>query len=299
MIFMHLMKWAHTAGYPLPRLPSLAMRSLACLLVMVALLIYPNRLSAEESNLVSPSSNGEPLQADSQQINPTSRWDTLLYQAEAAETDRDPVRAIDLYNQLLLLRPHNAQIWNRHGLTAMQLKDFTMAVHSLKEAVRDHPINGSYYESLAWALFARGDFASASEQARTAILMYQRENQFSLYPFFIRYFAEHAQGQPAQAELSIRYAKRNLRDRAWPLPVLEYLSGQLPLQQMLAQVTSLREETEAHLIIGLQKHFTGDATKAQLHLNWAAGAGDPRASGQAVAHAFRKNEANHQLGGLF
>jgi tetratricopeptide (TPR) repeat protein len=227
-------------------------------------------------------------------------WDSLLKSAEAAEASNDNLQALNLYNQLLLLRPHSASIWNRHGLTAMRLQDYGTAVRSLSEAVRDHPINGAYYESLAWALLAGGDFAGASEQSRTAILMFQRENRFSLYPFFIRYFAEHAQAQPEQAALSLRYAKRNLRDRTWPLPVLEYLSDQLPKNQLLASVSSLREETEAHLIIGLREYFIGDAEQGRQHLSWAAGVGDPRASGQAIAHAFRFNGGmEHQLGRLF
>jgi tetratricopeptide (TPR) repeat protein len=228
-----------------------------------------------------------------------SDWETLLQSAEAAEANNDDIQALNLYNQLLVLRPHNASIWNRHGLAAMRLQDFSTAVRSLSEAVRDYPINGSYYESLAWALLARGDYLGASERSRTAILMYQRENNFSLYPFFIRFIAEHAQDQSEQAALSLRYAKRNLRDRSWPLPLLEYLSEQLPQNQLLASVSNLREETEAHLIIGLREYFIGDTERGRQHLTWAAGAGDPRASGQAVAHAFRFNGLNQQVGGVF
>ncbi len=226
-------------------------------------------------------------------------WDALLQSAEAAEASSDDLQALYLYHQLLLLRPHNAFIWNRHGLAAMRLQDYSTAVRSLSEAVRDYPINGSYYESLAWALLARGDYSGASERSRTAILMYQRENTFSLYPFFIRFIAEQAQDQSEQAALSLRYAKRNLRDRAWPLPLLEYLSEQLSPNQLLASVSNLREETEAHLIIGLREYFIGDSEQGRKHLKWAAGAGDPKASGQAVAHAFRPNGLNQQVGGVF
>jgi tetratricopeptide (TPR) repeat protein len=267
-----------------------------CGLVLLALVSFQGALLASNQ----PKNTREaPLPIDTAANEMPSDWETLLQSAEAAEANNDDIQALNLYNQLLVLRPHNASIWNRHGLAAMRLQDFSTAVRSLSEAVRDYPINGSYYESLAWALLARGDYSGASERSRTAILMYQRENNFSLYPFFIRFIAEHAQDRSDQAALSLRYAKRNLRDRSWPLPLLEYLSENLSQNQLLANVSNLREETEAHLIIGLREYFIGDSERGRQHLTWAAGVGDPRASGQAVAHAFRFNGLNQKVGGVF
>jgi tetratricopeptide (TPR) repeat protein len=226
-------------------------------------------------------------------------WNELLISAQAAEKNNDDIKALEIYTELLLMRPNHAVIWNRHGLVALRLQDYANATKSFEKAVRDHPVNGGYYESLSWSLLAQGKFAQASEQARTAILMYHRENRFSLYPFFIRYIAEHAQKQSDQAQISLNYAKRNLRDRAWPLPILEYLSKQLERNQLLASVSDLREETEAHLIIGLNEYFAGNIELAGMHLTWVASAGDPNASGQVLAHVFQNHLAGRKLGGLF
>ncbi len=191
------------------------------------------------------------------------------------------------YNTIVQAHPQNIFAWNQRGLAAFNLEDFDEALSSFERATADRPVNGFFYESLAWTRMCRGEFPQAAESAKTAILMYNREGQATTYPLLIAYFAYLEVGDTDNAKRSLRYAIKNHKPNQWPAPVLGYLSGQIDATTMISYVTNSAEETEAHTYMGLKLRSEGNENDAIKHLAWVSRKGDSRVFEYTLARAMK------------
>ncbi len=195
-------------------------------------------------------------------------------------------KAFQSYDSIVQSHPQNVFAWNQRGLAAYNLEDFDEALNSFERATADQPVNGFFYESLAWTRMCRGEFTQAAESAKTATLMYNREGHSTSYPLLIAYFSYLESGDPNSAQRSLRYAIKNHKPNQWPAPVLGYLNGQLNEAELISYVTNSAEETEAHTYIGLKLRNQGEEGKAMKHLSWVSRNGDPRVFEYTVARAL-------------
>ena len=193
--------------------------------------------------------------------------------------------AFTAYDSIVQLYPKHALAWNRRGLAAFNMEDFDLALASFERATESQPVNGFFYESIAWTRMCRGEFQAAAESAKTASLMYSREGETSLYPVLIAYLASIEFGDLENAKRALDYAKKN-RGYIWPGPVVDYFSGSMSAAEMISCVTSLAEETEAHTYIGLKLRLLGENVAASRHLDWVGRQGDPRVFEYTLARAL-------------
>ena len=182
--------------------------------------------------------------------------------------------------------PNHAFAWNGRGLAAFNLENFDEALNSFEHATADQPVNGFFYESIAWTLMCRGEYSKAAESAKTASLMYNREGEASLYPLLIAYFSYLEIGDIDNAQKTLKYAQQNIRARDWPLPVLQYISGTISKEELIGSVTNTAEETEAHTYIGLVLRLHGETAAAAKHLAWVRDRGDPRVFEHTLARSI-------------
>jgi tetratricopeptide (TPR) repeat protein len=184
--------------------------------------------------------------------------------------------AFDAYNWITQQNPQHSGAWNGRGLAAFNLENFDEALASFQRSVADQPVNGFYYESIAWTQMCRGKFQEAAESAKLASLMYNRKGTTSLYPLLIAFFSYHESGDSGNALRTLKYAsKDNLVDQ-WPAPVIRYLNGKIDEAKLISFVSSLAEETEAHTYIGLYMRLLGETETANRHLIWVSQHGDSK-----------------------
>ena len=209
----------------------------------------------------------------------------LLGQAMIYSERQQHAAAFSAYNTIVETFPQHAFAWNRRGLAAFNLEDFDEALRSFERATESQPVNGFFYESLAWVHLCRGEFPAAAESAKTASLMYNRAGESTLYPLLITYFAYLESGADLNAQRTLSYALQN-RPGAWPTPVVDYLAGQMDASELISQVTNSAEETEAHTYIGLRLKSLGEAERSRRHLSWVARRGDPRVFEYTLARSL-------------
>ncbi|ADE54069.1 tetratricopeptide repeat protein [Coraliomargarita akajimensis] len=195
-------------------------------------------------------------------------------------------RAFTAYDTIVKLSPKHAFAWNRRGLAAFNLEDFDEALNSFERATESRPVNGFFYESLAWTHMCRGEYSAAAESAKTATLMYNREGETATYPLLIAYFAYKTTGDEVNAQRSLSYAERN-RPQTWPAPIIDYLSGRMDESGLISFVTSHSQETEAHTYIGLNLIAENKTPEAEAHLEWVSRQGDPRVFEYTLARAMQ------------
>jgi len=194
--------------------------------------------------------------------------------------------AFSTYDRIVEYYPKHAFAWNGRGIAAFNMENFDDALSSFQRATADRPVNGFFYESLAWTLMCRGEFERAAESAKTASLMYDRKGESSLYPLLIAYFAHLEAGEKEQADRALSYARQNKRGHRWPNPVVDYLSGAIAEEELIGLVTDSAQETEAHTYIGLHLRSRGEAEQAARHLDWVSREGDPRVFEYTLARVF-------------
>ena len=156
------------------------------------------------------------------------------------------------------------------------MEDFDTAISSFKQATTEQPINGFFYESLAWAQMCRGEFLGAATAAKIATLMYNKKGESSAYPLLIAYFSYLEADDQRNAQASLNYALRNKPLNVWPSPVIDYLAGSSTASELIGYVQNSTQETEAHTYIGLKFRAEGDEDASKKHLEWVARNGDKR-----------------------
>ena len=191
------------------------------------------------------------------------------------------------YDNIVANYPSHAFAWNGRGLAAFNMEDFDTAISSFKQATTEQPINGFFYESLAWAQMCRGEFLGAATAAKIATLMYNKKGESSAYPLLIAYFAYLEADDQRNAQASLDYALRNKPLNVWPSPVIDYLAGSSTASELIGYVQNSTQETEAHTYIGLKFRAEGDEDAAKKHLEWVARNGDKRVFEYTLARALK------------
>ncbi len=202
-----------------------------------------------------------------------SNLEALLGEAIIHTQRQEYTSALIAYDKIIKITPNNAFAWNGRGLAAYNLHNFDSALDSFKRATEQQP-SGFFYESLAWTRMCRGEYSLAAESAKLALLQYNSAGEHSLYPLLIAYFAYLERSEKLNANRTLAYALSNSRDRNWPQPVIAYLAGKIDAAEMISNVTSLSEETEAHTYIGLKLKISGALSTAKLHFDWVIQSGD-------------------------
>ncbi|MGJ8640059.1 MAG: tetratricopeptide repeat protein [Opitutaceae bacterium] len=211
----------------------------------------------------------------------------LLGQAMIYAGLLDHQKAFHSYDSIIQKYPRHIDAWGGRGLAAFNLGDFDSALSSFMKATADQPINGFYYESLAWTFMCRGEFEEAAKTAKTATLMYGRKGETSIYPLLIAYFAYIETGDSEAAKRTLTYAEKNRPLNQWPSPVIDYLAGKIDENALISFVMDTAQETEAHTYIGLKLKQSDQFEVAEKHLAWVSEHGDPRVFEQTLARTFQ------------
>jgi len=199
--------------------------------------------------------------------------------------------AFSSYDKIVQSYPSHAFAWNGRGLAAFNMENFDEALNSFQRATADQPINGFFYESLAWTHFCQRDYSQASTAAKQATLMYNQNGETAAYPLLIAYFSQLEEGKADHARRTLNYALNNKpANNAWPTPIFEYLSGRLSATDLISFVMDSAQETEAHTYIGLNLRSQGELERAKLHLNWVASKGDQRVFEHTLARSLQTPE---------
>jgi tetratricopeptide (TPR) repeat protein len=207
-----------------------------------------------------------------------------------AEMERHD-EAFKSYDTIVQKYPRHAFAWNGRGLAAFNMEDFDAALISFKHATAEQPVNGFFYESLAWTQMCRGEFADAVASAKQATLMYNKTSESSAYPLLIAYFAYLESGDLRNAQYTLKYAAINKQPHIWPSPVIDYLTGTLSATELISYVTDSAQETEAHTYIGLKLREAGKTDQAKIHLDWVARHGDTRVFEHTLARALNMQDS--------
>jgi tetratricopeptide (TPR) repeat protein len=177
-------------------------------------------------------------------------------------------RAMHDYDMALKLEPRQVSLYYDRGNVKREAGDWRGALADYDQAVTLDPKRAETYFARGWSRFSAG-VEGADYDARVYISLQGWRDPLAPYMAVLAALGSRQAGRSAEGERVLAEGLANLSARAWPVPVLRYMKGDLSEAALLQAAVSKRQQTEAHAFIGVVKLQNGDRTGAREHLRWA------------------------------
>lgn len=180
-----------------------------------------------------------------------------------------------LLNELLQEDEEDLNALNLRGLTWYHTHRFNQAIRDFQQALKLDPKEAYFYESLAWAYLCAGRPDEASRAALQAYSIYRELDEGPSFSLLIAYFGFRTVGNQREAEKVLQFARNQMDPVSWPFPVVEFFLGSISEDELIVEVESLLQETEARTYIALRNVWENRMEDARMKLGWVSEYGDP------------------------
>jgi lipoprotein NlpI len=171
-------------------------------------------------------------------------------------------RAIADQAQAIALFPDFADAHGELGVVYQLKRLFDPSIASLTTAINLAPSAPIHLKNRGLTLYYQGDFEAAAIDLRRAL-----DLASDTYTLLFLYLARTKAGHDAVAELATRAAK--LRNRTWPVAIVELYLGRLTAEAALAAAATPDEAAEAQFYLGEWHLMRHDRVAAESALRRA------------------------------
>jgi tetratricopeptide (TPR) repeat protein len=192
--------------------------------------------------------------------------------------------AIRDYDMALRLDPNGVDVFQDRGNARREGGDWLGALADYDRAIAIDPKRADLYVARGWGrLCAGAEWADNDARAYLSLRGWQEP----LSPYMALLAVLGARGTPREADVRrlLDEALASLNARAWPVPILHYFRGDLSEAGLVQAANGLRQQTEVHAFLGLDRLQAGDRTAALSHLTWVREHGSPGSIASDVARA--------------
>ena len=193
--------------------------------------------------------------------------------AWSAKGDKD--RAVADYDQAVLFNPKYGTAYFNRGIARLLAGQPERAIADFDEAAKLLPKTRAVHFNRGRTQFALADFAAASDSFSRAIELGHR------YSVLWRFFTRARLKQDGAAEIAISSASS--KDRDWPVPIIEFYHGKLPLEQLRAAADTPEKLCEMNFYVAEWHIGRGEAAKAKPLLEAAMADDCGRTSSEYLA----------------
>lgn len=186
------------------------------------------------------------------------RIEAQIGRREQALRDFDMALKLDPKRMGLAIYPDRGDLRRQEG-------DWSGALADYDQAITLQPKRADLYVARGWARLGSGaEWADNDARAYLAIKGWHD----GLSPYMAILAALGARGTPRETDARrvLDEAIVNSPRRAWPVPVLHYLRGDIDEPGLFRAAGSLRQQAEAHAFVGLLRLQAGDRDGALAHL---------------------------------
>jgi tetratricopeptide (TPR) repeat protein len=192
--------------------------------------------------------------------------------------------AIRDYDMALRLDPKGVDVFQDRGDARREAGDWPGALADYDRAIALDPRRADLYVMRGWGRLSAGvEWADNDARAYLALKGWQEP----LSPYMALLAVLGARGTPREAEVRrlLDEALAKLKGKAWPIPVLRYFRGDLSEAALIEVASGIRQQTELHAFLGLDRLQAGDRAAALIHLAWVRDHGSPGSIASDVARA--------------
>jgi tetratricopeptide (TPR) repeat protein len=171
-------------------------------------------------------------------------------------------------NMAIQLGPRQADLHYDQANSLRQNGDWRGAVGEYDQAIVLEPKRAELYVVRGWARLCTG-IEGADYDARAFLALRGWRDGMSPYMALLGVLGARAAARPVDANRILNESLINLPPRAWPVPVLRYLKGDLTYRALLDAAANEKQKTEARAFLGVERLLSGDPNAAGDHLRWA------------------------------
>jgi uncharacterized caspase-like protein/lipoprotein NlpI len=211
------------------------------------------------------------------------------------------------FDKAVSLQPDDAASLYQRGAARANLGDFKAARDDLKRAIELKSDDTAYYDQLGAVDMALGDLDAAADAVDTAVnaasdywsgtgmlvsyltgrfdrvqfMADLGKKQQPSYPYFYIWtaLAEKASGDPTAAQAALAAGVKAVGNKAWPMPLIDFLAGRIPESRLRSLAASGNAKTQAEQLCevdfyaGEVAYLAGDKATARTHFQAAASSG--------------------------
>lgn len=196
------------------------------------------------------------------EINPKYAW-AYNNRGDVFKIKGDLGRALADYTKAIEINPKYARAYMNRGKALDAQGNHDLALADYTKAVELEPNNAGSLRALALARFDGADFKGAARDLSQFLKL-----KDDAYGFAYLYISRARLGEKPEAELETNAGR--LKQKAWPLPVLEMYLGKRSPAATLEVASNPEEICEAQFYIGQWHVLSGNRAEARPALQAAA-----------------------------
>jgi tetratricopeptide (TPR) repeat protein len=197
---------------------------------------------------------------------------------------RGPSRALETDMAIQVDRGKENPAYDR-GNSKRERGAWLAALREYDQAIVQQPRRAELYIARGWARLCTCTEGSDYD-ARAYLALQGWRDRFSPYMAVLGVLGARAAARPADAERLLADSLGNLPPRAWPVPVLRYLKGEITAGALLEAAANEKQQVDARAFLGVDRLRAGDVQAARNDLSWARDHAQPGSIAGDVARAF-------------
>jgi tetratricopeptide (TPR) repeat protein len=205
---------------------------------------------------------------------PPESFNRAMVQGSLWETLERDEKALESYELATSLLPESALPYQRIGLIHLARGDDQAAEKAFLEARVLNPNDLSIHLNRAFVFLARQQGEKAATEAAIFVRRRRRHDTSAAYGLLLLYFGKLQQAGLETAQKSLLVNQEWQSPRDWPLPVFQFLKGEIDAEDLVAAAADDDQLTEAHTYLGLSLLYTGKESEALNHLEWVVEMGN-------------------------
>jgi tetratricopeptide (TPR) repeat protein len=177
---------------------------------------------------------------------------------EAAEELREAIR----------VDPTKPADYFGRGMALAQIRRYEEAVESFTQGLNLRPQEAQAYQIRAYANLNLGKGKAAAADAQAFLKISGGKNKHFPYMKLVVYLGNRQAGNHEEADQALEEITARSDSSAWPIPVIQYLRGEMSAQDLLSKADDGDKKTEANAYIGLNLSLSGKSEDAVTYLQW-------------------------------
>ncbi|WP_169976881.1 tetratricopeptide repeat protein [Tautonia rosea] len=221
-------------------------------------------------------------------------WRTpWLNRGNLRRADGRPNEALDDLNRAVQLAPLDPLPYYNRGLTWLDLKEPKRAYDQFGLALRVDPNHAAARFNRAALGVALGLDGGAADAEAFLVLVGWYE-ALSPYAALLASLEHRREGREAQADGLLAAAAEDRDLSVWPGPILDYLLGDLPLEDLIAAAKTPDQQAEARAYAGIALQMEGQTDQARPLLQWVVESADPARIPHLLARSALEPPVNQE-----
>jgi len=186
---------------------------------------------------------------------------------EWKKAEADCTKAIEL-------DPDNARSYHQRAVIRSQMGLHEAAFKDASRAVRMEPTNPSmvFTRFLACSRLGRHDLGHFAGETYIGIQSWA--DPWSPYMALLNSVSLRRAGYDEESRAILEETTKWLNRGDWPMPLVLYLHGDIPAENVMELATDNDRKTLAHFYIGVNEWLNGDAASARPHFEWVRDKGN-------------------------